>query len=127
MSLGTAGRKIQLQWLAGGGLADTIVEAIDNSRKVILLITPAFTESQWCDFEMNMALVNKMNDIIIIHKQPVYYCRKASRTLLALLKARLYLQWTDVEDGQNLFWGKLRDCLERATGQNWEVLGNTDL
>jgi phosphoribosylanthranilate isomerase len=32
-------------FLAGGVLSDNIVEAIEASRKVILLITPAFTQS----------------------------------------------------------------------------------
>ncbi len=40
---------------AGRDLADTIVEAINSSRKTLIILSPSFLKSGWCEFEVKMA------------------------------------------------------------------------
>ena len=95
---------------AGGAIADNIFDGIDSSRKVILIITGHFLTDEWCLYAMHMALTRGYHTIIpclIEHLNP-----NKNRALKTLPKPGMYLQWTDDDDGQALFWNRLRDALQ---------------
>ncbi len=39
----------------GRDLADTIVQGINSSNKILLILSPTFLNSCWCEFEVRMA------------------------------------------------------------------------
>ena len=41
--------------MPGYDIADNIVQAIEDSSKVLLILSPTFLESDWCQFEVRMA------------------------------------------------------------------------
>ncbi|ELU10331.1 hypothetical protein CAPTEDRAFT_122065, partial [Capitella teleta] len=102
-------------FLGGEILDEIIVDCIHRSRKTIMLLTPEFIKSHWCEFEFRMArskLFDSGNDVIVavILKPLPPGC--VSRSLYQVLKKKLYLEW--VEDNaiaQDLFWTKLSDAL----------------
>ena len=107
-------------WLAGGTIADCIVESVAVSRKTLFLVTNAFARSEWCQYELAMAqhhfietdkdnlIMAVMEDIKPINMNP---------RLQLLLKSKVYLRWTDDQIGQDLFWKRLEQML-RAEGRS---------
>ncbi|CAH1797579.1 unnamed protein product, partial [Owenia fusiformis] len=108
----------------GAYISDIIIDAINRSNKVILIITQNFLRSKWCTYELNMArgeLANRGRDcIILILKEPVHVLPKEliTPTLQSLLDTRVYLEWSDDADRQAVFWRKLCDALGEPRPQN---------
>ena len=83
----------------GRDLADTIVEAINSSSKILLILSPTFLKSFWCEFEVRMAnekVVKERRDAVIL----VVYSRldqpgvRLPKKLARLLEKRIYIEWT---------------------------------
>jgi hypothetical protein len=72
---------------------------------VILVVTRKSVNCQWREFELQMALVGKkLEDIIIPCLEDVVGCQGLSKTLAFMLKRQqAVLEWTDNVHGQNLF------------------------
>ncbi len=101
----------------GRDLADTIVEAINSSSKILLVLSPTFLNSCWCEFEVRMAnekVVKERRDAVIL----VVYSKldqagvRLPRNLARLLEKRIYIEWTDDPDGQKLFWSRLLQAMK---------------
>ncbi len=97
-------------FLVGTPIADNIVDAIDHSRKTILILTNAFLESEWCEFELQMALVNGHHTLVVCNMEELEP-KKVSHLLKNLLKTVTCIDWSDDEDGQQYFWEHLMDVL----------------
>jgi hypothetical protein len=102
----------------GEYLEEIIVDCIHRSRKVVLLLTPKFVRSRWCEFEFSIArnrLFESGVDVIVpVILQPLPAACVNGR-LLQVLKKRLYLEWVDNNSiAQNLFWHKLADGIRPA-------------
>ncbi len=102
-------------FIPGRDIADTIVESIERSRKTVLVLSPNFLRSNWCQYEFKMArqvfVEQGREDMVLILLQPVAGCR-LSRPLSLLLQERTYVEWSEDPDGQRLFWSQLRAALE---------------
>ncbi len=101
----------------GRDLADTIVEGINSSNMILLILSPTFLNSCWCEFEVRMAnekVVKERRDAVIL----VVYSRldqagvRLPRKLARLLEKRIYIEWTEDPDGQKLFWSRLVHALK---------------
>ena len=102
-------------FIPGRYIADTIVESIEKSRKTVLILSPNFLRSNWCQYEFKMArqvfVEQGREDMVLILLRPIAGCR-LSRPLSLLLQERTYVEWTDDPDGQQLFWSQLKAALE---------------
>ncbi len=99
-------------FIPGRDLADAIVEAIDSSNKTLLILSPAFLQSGWCEFEVRMAKEKMMTErrdslVIVLYSQLDKPNKKFPKSLARLLDKKIYIEWTDDPDGQELFWGRL--------------------
>ena len=108
---------------AEGRITDNIVRAIDSSRKVILLLSPNFFNSDYCYFEMQMAFhrmsQNDQNVIIMIMlKRFPDQCLADCKTLRSLLKTNTYLEWPEDEEGRQYFWDRLAGALGPPNQRN---------
>ncbi|CAH1800864.1 unnamed protein product [Owenia fusiformis] len=104
-------------FLMGHVLEDLVTVAMNQSRKIILIISQNFLQSGWCTYEMEMAngvlATRGSNCIILILKEPLnaIHADLIKPRLRALLDSRLYVEWSEEEDRQKLFWRKLQDAL----------------
>ncbi len=103
---------------AARDLADTIVEAINSSRNTLIILSPAFLDSGWCDFEVRMAnekVIRERRDslIIVIFSKLDRPHTRLPKTLTRLLEKKIYLEWTEDPDGQKLFWRRLVEAIEK--------------
>ena len=99
----------------GDILEEIIVESIHKSRKTILLLTPRFVKSRWCEFEYRIArnqLFDHGRDIIVAVILKPLPPGSVNGSLYHLLKDKLYLEWVENDEvAKQLFWRKLSDAL----------------
>ncbi|XP_063885282.1 toll-like receptor 13 [Scylla paramamosain] len=112
----------------GQEITENIINSIDRSRKVLVVLSPAFVDSSWCMFELQLAshkiLDERRNKLILVllealssHRQP--------KKLRFLLKSRTYLAWHADPEGQRLFWVRLQRAVTKPTAS--EILEFTHM
>ncbi len=99
-------------FLPGVDILDNIVDAINGSRKILLVLSPNFVDSDWCNFEVRMAKVKLIeekrdNIVLVLYKQLDIPGARFSKELTRLLEKKTYAVWTSKPEGQKLFWRKL--------------------
>lgn len=96
----------------GAYIADTIVQAIDSSRRTIMILSKNFIKSEWCRFEFKSAhhqvLRDRRRRLIVILLGDVPH-KDLDPDIRLYLKTNTYLQW-----GDKLFWQRLRFALPDA-------------
>lgn len=93
----------------GSFLADTIVQAVESSRRTIMVLSENFIKSEWCRFDFKSAHHQVLRDrrrrliLVLVGEVPQ---RDLDPDIRLYLKTNTYLQW-----GDKLFWEKLRFAL----------------
>lgn len=93
----------------GGFIADTIVQAVESSRRTIMVLSENFIKSEWCRFEFKSAHHQVLRDrrrrliVVLLGEVPQ---KDLDPDIRLYLKTNTYLQW-----GDKLFWEKLRFAL----------------
>ena len=99
-------------------IEENIVDAIEASRKTVLVLSSNFVKSNWCHFEVQMArnkLFEKGYDVIVPILLEDFDLNMSSRTLRNILTSNTYLTWeADVDDDMSRepFWNILYDALK---------------
>ena len=105
-------------WMAGIDIVDNITMSITNSRKVILIISNAYTRSQWCQLELTMAqhhLFEKdKNRLILVMMERIHKYNMTPRLALQM-RTRTYIEWTEDETGKELFYQKIKRALSKKS------------
>ena len=93
----------------GAYLADAIVQAVESSRRTIMVLSENFIRSEWCRFEFKSAhhqvLRDRRRRLIVVLLGEIPH-RDLDPDIRLYLKTNTYLQW-----GDKLFWEKLRYAL----------------
>lgn len=93
----------------GAFIADTIVQAVESSRRTIMVLSENFIKSEWCRFEFKSAHHQVLRDrrkrliVVLLGEVPQ---KDLDPDIRLYLKTNTYLQW-----GDKLFWEKLRFAL----------------
>lgn len=93
----------------GAYIGDTIVQAVESSRRTIMVLSENFIKSEWCRFEFKSAHHQVLRDrrkrliVILLGDVPQ---KDLDPDIRLYLKTNTYLQW-----GDKLFWEKLRFAL----------------
>ena len=64
----------QRDFVLGGNIMEQIVSSMDNSCKILLILSPNFLASDWCHWEMNIAhsrMVTRGTDVPMVILSPV--------------------------------------------------------
>ena len=107
-------------WLAGQNLFQCITESIEKSRKVLFIVTNSFVRSRWCQIELTFAqehLMDKDNDNTILAIMEEIEPENMAPNLLLEMKRKVYMEWTNDELGQRLFFQKMKQSL-RSKGSS---------
>ncbi|XP_017154210.1 protein toll [Drosophila miranda] len=93
-------------WLVGDCIPEQIVRTVDDSKRVIIILSQHFIDSVWARMEFRIAyqatLQDKRKRIIIILYRELENMNGIDSELRAYLKLNTYLKW-----GDPLFWSKL--------------------
>ena len=108
----------QRDFLPGRAIEDNISNAIEVSRRVILVISPAFISSNWCLLEMRLArqsVIDRGYDILIPIILKKVDFTQTNMTLVNILKENTYMKWPErKENMQQLFWDRLYNVLKQG-------------
>ncbi|KAF7708561.1 toll-like receptor 18 isoform X2 [Silurus meridionalis] len=108
-------------FMPGKWIIDNIIENIENSRKVIFVLSRHFVNSEWCNYEFYFAQQRAMgktfSDVILVVKEPIdpkslpsKYCK-----LKKMLSNKTYLEWPEHAKHQAFFWAQLRSVMGKPT------------
>ncbi|KAM9309190.1 toll-like receptor 18 [Pholidichthys leucotaenia] len=108
-------------FMPGKWIIDNIIENIENSRKVIFVLSRHFVNSEWCNYELYFAQQRAMgktfSDVILVMKEPIdpgslpsKYCK-----LKKMLSTKTYLEWPQQVNQQAFFWAQLKSVLGKPT------------
>ena len=93
----------------GGLIHETIIDMIDQSREVILVMSEFFLSSEWCQFELEVSLRQanlRQSQLIVIKLGDPKF--EEHLTALHVMTCHVYLEWHDEpKDRIALFWAKL--------------------
>ncbi|KAK7867255.1 hypothetical protein R5R35_000244 [Gryllus longicercus] len=81
----------------GSLVVQNIVECMERSRHTLMVLTPSFVDSQWCQWELEMAthrlLEGAGRDFLVLVELQRLEARALPRLLRLLVETRTFLQW----------------------------------
>ena len=96
----------------GGKLiVDNVFDALDTSGKTILVISNEYMKSDWCQFELQMALnafYKDETELVVVLLEPIEPGHVTS-SLRALMTLVTYIEWSNDEEAKSLFKERLKD------------------
>ena len=92
-------------------IVDNITEKIHGSRKVLLLLSNNFIQSQWCKFEMTMAHgrsveEDRTSSLVVVVLGNID-TQNMCNSLHVLLKTTSFMEWSNEKSAKELFWKRL--------------------
>ncbi|XP_061197405.1 uncharacterized protein LOC133205578 [Saccostrea echinata] len=105
----------------GDIIANNIIQAIENSRRTIMVLSPNYVESEWCRMEYQKAqheMLKRKHRIIPIMFRDITKCEKFDKALGDILRTVTYIQWPEDGDSNKIerFWNQLRLSLPKKRG-----------
>ncbi|KFP09602.1 toll-like receptor 2 [Egretta garzetta] len=106
----------------GHPVLGNIFYCIENSHKVLFVLSPSFVNSCWCQYELYFAehrVLNENQDsliMIVLEDLPPHSVPQKFSKLRKLLKRKTYLKWSPEERKQKVFWHQLAAVL-RTTNE----------
>ncbi|XP_077977596.1 toll-like receptor 1 [Glandiceps talaboti] len=101
----------------GSLIADNIMNAIEESRKTIFILTQQFIDSEWCYFELEMVrqkMFDEHRDAAILVLKDDIPTKKMPGLLKYFMRNGKYIKWSEHKDGQKLFWKKLETAIKMS-------------
>ncbi|XP_074673163.1 uncharacterized protein LOC141920400 [Strix aluco] len=102
----------------GHPILGNIFYCIENSHKVLFVLSPSFVNSCWCQYELYFAehrVLNENQDsliMIVLEDLPPNSVPQKFSKLRKLLKRKTYLKWSPEEHKQKMFWHQLAAVLK---------------
>jgi len=99
----------------GRQLIENVVESIDSSRRVILVLSENFLKSNWCNWEMKFAeskAIEENRKVVILIVLEHFETGAISPTLRYLIRTRTLLEWKEDPLAQKCFWLSLKLILK---------------
>ncbi|XP_046542437.1 toll-like receptor 4 [Haliotis rubra] len=107
----------QRDFLPGQAIASNIVNAIENSRKTLIVLSPAFLTSDWCVFEYQIALqsrVTRRQDNLLVLMYEHVPVKDLPKEMAVLLSNNSYIEYNTDVYGRDAFWQSLVESLKTA-------------
>ncbi|KAK7094794.1 toll-like receptor 13 [Littorina saxatilis] len=104
----------QRDFRPGKHIVDNIADCVSESERVVLVFSPHFARSEWCQFELKLcqSVVMERDDVMVLVALQETRSRDMSGAMLAVLRTTTYIEWEEGQDATQAFWGRLRLALE---------------
>ncbi|XP_063169675.1 toll-like receptor 2 type-2 [Candoia aspera] len=105
-------------FMPGHPVLGNIFYCIENSHKVLFVLSPSFVHSCWCQYELYFAehrVLSENQDsliMVVLEDLPPNSIPQKFSKLRKLLKRKTYLKWSPEEHKQKLFWHQLTAVLK---------------
>ena len=105
------------EFAPGAAVVDSIINCIYDSRRIVVVVTPKFLDSEWCKIEVNQGLrraIKRPNRLIVfmLYEMPLDRLPKA---LESFLSGVTFLLWDDEKREE------MRKKMKRALGTPYTV------
>ena len=91
---------------------NNIEAAIRCSRKVLVIMSENFVNSDWCVEEVYMTMsVDRSKCVVIMFSDVMLSTVRIPPGIQRLLETTTYIEWAEDAKAQELFWKKLRKAL----------------
>uniref|UniRef100_A0A8C4PZ92 Toll-like receptor 18 n=1 Tax=Eptatretus burgeri TaxID=7764 RepID=A0A8C4PZ92_EPTBU len=97
----------------GEWIVDNIIQCIEQSSKVILVLSHNFVNSEWCHYELYFAQHRTMSErqdslvLLLLEPLPTSSVPNKFCKLRSLLGKKTYLAWPSEESKRSIFWRNL--------------------
>ena len=104
-------------FIPGRYIRANIVNAIENSRKTIIILTSSYLKSHWCMFEFNMAIMEKIHkrsgtENSFVVKLHDFNVREMDANVLDLLRSESYIEYPQHTEDISIFWLRLKETIK---------------
>lgn len=111
-------------------IADNIIQAIENSRRTILILSPAYIQSEWCRLEYQKAqheMLKLRHKIIPVMLDDVTHLTSVDRNLQTILDTVTYIRWPGEQDSKSndKFWKLLQLSMPKRKSDYSRSLSST--
>ena len=97
-------------------IVDNIVDNMNESRHVIVVVSRAFCRSKWCRFELLVAhdrWLSHESGALIVAMLEELDSKHMTKDLQTLIQTTTYSVWTEENIGQQLFWNQLISAMKK--------------
>nr|ARQ14823.1 toll-like recptor 5 [Oncomelania hupensis] len=97
-------------FIPGKNIVENIVDCVQASKKVLMVFSPHFVRSRWCQYELDFCINHVMEQgdaLIVVCLEDVVW-RDMSSSMVFVMKAITYIQWAEYDDAKTAFWGRLK-------------------
>jgi hypothetical protein len=98
-------------FLAGCDIVDNIDNAIQSSRKVLVIMSEHCLRSKWCKEEVQMTKSLDPRKFIMIMYKDVMLSGVSIPLVFRNLLEKTYIEWGESRQEQELFWKKLKRAM----------------
>ncbi|KAK7097917.1 toll-like receptor 4 [Littorina saxatilis] len=101
-------------FMPGQYIASNIVDSVQRSRRTLVVVSRALLDSDWCHYELQMALMESVHtgrDVLLFLLYQHVPAHELPRDMLANLQATSYIEFPEDEDDKHLFWSRLGQAL----------------
>nr|KAG5696231.1 hypothetical protein BaRGS_019933 [Batillaria attramentaria] len=103
-------------FVPGQYIASNIVDSVQRSRRTLVVLTRALLASDWCHYELQMALMEAAEtgrDVLLFLLYEHVPSHELPREVLFNIQAASYIEFPHTESDRSLFWDRLADALRR--------------
>ena len=105
-------------FVVGIPIVDNVIRSVDNSRCIIIFVTKSFIRCKWSRFEANYIQSNSLSVkckkvVLVLHREiETNRNLKVPDSIKVLMKTGTCLDWPSDEDGEDVFWMRLKQKLQ---------------
>ena len=97
-------------------ILQNMTNAIHHSRKTIFIVTKSFLESKFCMWEFNIARMESIytrggeNILFLVFYEQIQ-SKELPLLMLELIQQQSYIEYPNDEQGNIVFWNKIRETI----------------
>ena len=103
----------QRDFVPGKHIIDNISDCVEDSDRAIMVFSPHFARSPWCQYELRLCqtCVMERDDVMVLLMLEETESRDMTGPMLAMLRTTTYIEWADEPPARASFWGRLKLAL----------------
>lgn len=101
--------------LKGQYIATNVVDCVQRSRRTLVVVTRALLESDWCHYELQMALMEASHTgrhVLVFLLYEHLSSNQIPRQVLYNIQAATHIEFPHEEEDTSLFWNRLALALK---------------
>ncbi|KAK7112270.1 hypothetical protein V1264_011745 [Littorina saxatilis] len=104
----------QRDFVPGKHIVDNIADCVDASDRILMVLSPHFAISPWCQFELRycQGIAMDRDDVMVLVTLQDPGSFDVTGSMMAILRTTTYIQWGEGGDVTDSFWGRLRLALD---------------